>query len=681
MWKRAVCAKDCPDTCGLLARVEDGRIVQVKGDPEHPYTNGFICAKAAFFPDHVHSPERITTPLRRTGPRGSGEFAPIPWDQALDEVAGRMRAVAERHGAQAILPYYYAGHMGLIQRHAGHAFFNRLGAGVMQPTICGPAATAGFQASLGSGPSTEIQQAAESDCILIWGSNTLSTNVHAWPHFAKARKNGALLAVIDPYRTRTAKAANGPSDMHVMLRPGTDAALALAMMQVIIAEGLADVEFIAAHTIGFDGLRARAAEYPPSRAATICGVPEEQIIALARAYGRAKGPYIRTGWGPARQLAGGMAMRTIALLPALVNAFAKPGGGITRSLGGAPSNLDCLKRPDLRPPGVRTVNMVELGNALTTLDNPSIHMLYVYLSNPAAVAPQSREVLRGLARDDLFTVVQEMYLTDTARFADIILPGAGFLEVADLYRAFGHNWLQAAEPVIPPVGQSRPTLAIFQDLAARMGFDDEVFSLTEADFMDRILADNRADDHSSFMDGVDLDNLKAGRPVRLNIPANPYAGGVFNTPSGKVEFYSKTLEEQGLPALPQGEPVRDPEGGERYPLEFLTPPHGLLLNSSFNEIKKIRDRIGPAEVMIHPSTAKARGIQDGARVRVFNNRGACVLRAKVTEDTREDVLVAEGLRRADSQDGGANQLTSQRLTDMGQTCAFHCSRVAIEAIN
>ncbi|MFW5733993.1 MAG: molybdopterin-containing oxidoreductase family protein [Oceanidesulfovibrio sp.] len=673
MWKRAVCTKDCPDTCGLLVHVENGRVTAVKGDPDHPYTNGFICRKAASFPEHVHGEARITTPLRRTGPKGSGRFSRMSWDEALGEVAERMQSVAAEHGPEAILPYSYAGHMGIIHRNAGHAFFNKLGASGLGYTICGPAATAGFQASLGKGPSTEIQQAGQSDFIIIWGSNTLTTNVHAWPHFLSARRNGATIVVIDPYRNKTARAA----DMHLMLRPGTDAALALAIMHVLIQEDMVDSGFIAERTVGFKALQEKAAEYPPSRAAEICGIEESHIVELATGYGSATAPYIRTGWGPARQLRGGMAMRAIALLPALVNAFAKPGGGITRSLGGAPSNIQSLTRPDLRPAGTRVVNMVELGNALTTLDNPPVKLLHVYQSNPAAVAPQSRKVLEGLARDDLFTVVQELYMTDTARYADIVLPGASFLEMKDIYRAYGHNYIQIAEPAIPPVGECRSTLDIFQDLAARLGFDDEVFSLTEDDIIHRILAE----DDSPFLDGIDRDALYSGRPVRLNIPPNPYENG-FNTPSGKVEFFSRTMADQGMPGLPDGEPLRDPEGGDRYPLECITPPHHLLLNSSFNEVTAIRERIGAATVMIHPRTAAERGIEHGAQVRVFNDRGSFTIQARLTEDTREDMVVVEGLHWPGlMQNGGANQITSQRITDMGNTCAFHCNRVEVKPLS
>ena len=671
MWKPAVCAKDCPDTCGLLAKVEQNRIVKVKGDPDHPYTQGFICKKAAHFPAHIHNPNRIRTPLKRTGPKGEARFTPVTWDEALDEIAHQMGQIRDAYGAEAILPYYYAGHMGLVQRNCGHAFFNRLGASSMMPTICGPAATAGFQASLGKGPSTEIQEAAFSDCIIIWGSNTLATNIHAWPHFIKARKNGARITVIDPYRSPTAKAA----DRHLMIRPGTDAALALAMMQVIIEQDLIDHEFMSEWTTGFKRFRERAAQYSPQRAAEICGIEAQAIVELALEFGRARAPYIRTGWGPARQLRGGMAMRTIALLPALVGAFSKKGGGITRSLGGAPNNMAPLVRTDLRPKPVRQINMVELGNALNCLDDPPVKLLYNYLSNPAVVAPQSRLVLQGLAREDLFVVVQEMFMTDTARFADIILPGASFFEVTDLYRSYGHNYIKRIDPVIPPVGQSRSTLSIFQSLAKRMGFEEAVFSLTEEACMEIILQDD-----SPFMEGVDIKAVMAGATVRLNIPASPYARG-FNTPSGRVEFFSQAMADQGLDPLPDGEPLRDPDGGEDYPLEFITPPHPLLLNSAFNEIEAVREKIGSPRVLIHPETAAERQISQGDRIRVFNSRGSGVFQAQVTRDTQRDLLVAEGLRwPVHFPGGGANQMTSQRLTDMGETCAFHCNRVAVEKL-
>jgi anaerobic selenocysteine-containing dehydrogenase len=670
MYKRSVCTKDCPDTCGLLAKVENGRITKVKGDPDHPYTNGFICKKASYFPQHVHGEKRITRPLKRTGPKGGGQFNPISWDEALSEIAAHIQDISASHGPEAIMPYSYAGHMGLVQRNYALSLWHRMGATRLLYTICGPAATAGFQASLGKGPSTEIQFAADSDYIIIWGNNTLTTNLHAWPHFQKARKKGAKLVVIDPYATRTAQKA----DIHLMLKPGTDACLALAMMNLILEHGLADEEFIAKSTLGFDEFKRRAAEYPVERAAKACGLSADLIKQVALEYGRAKAPYIRSGWGPSRQLGGAMAMRTLSLLPALVGAFKHQGGGITRSLGGVPSDISCVTRPDLCPPGTRVVNMVELGNALTRLDDPPVKLLYVYMGNPAAVAPQSRRVMAGMAREDLFMVAQELYLTDTARFADIILPGASFFEMSDIYRAYGHNYLQIARPVIPPVGQSRPAVEIFQDLASRLGFNNQVFSRDVDWLIERIISDNKNE-----LTGVDLDALRKGLPVRANLPANPYADG-FNTPSGKVEFYSSAWQKKGLDPLPSGQVIRDPEGGEEYPLEFMTPPHRLFLNSAFNEVDELRRQAGTPSVMIHPDDAAKRGIGRDDQVRIYNRRGESVLQAKVTPRTRPGLLVAEGIHwpRYCPAGKGANQLTSQRLGDAGESCAFHCSMVQAE---
>lgn len=670
MWKPTVCTKDCPDTCGLLVKVEDGIITKVKGDPDHPFTRGFICKKAGFFPKHVHNENRILTPLKRTGPKGTGKFSPMSWEEALDRVTAKIKEISGSHGPEAILPYHYAGHMGLIQRNAGEAFFHKLGASLLLGTICGPAATAGFTTTLGTGPSTDIESAADSDFIIIWGNNSLTTNLHAWTFYKKAMKKGTRLVVIDPYRTRTAKKA----DTHLMPMPGTDAALALGMMHVLIDENLIDREYLTRHSVGFEELIPRAAEYGPEKASSICGVPAADIRALAQAYGKAKAPFIRTGWGPARQLRGAMAMRTIACLPVLVGAFKKPGGGITRSLGGGPADLTRLTRPDLCSPGTRKVNMVELGDALTSLTGPPIKLFYNFMSNPAAVAPQSALVHRGLEREDLFTVVHELFMTDTALFADIILPSASFLEMTDIYKAFGHNYLRMARPVIPPVGQSRSNLSIFQALAHHMGYKEEVFNLDEETLIKKWMKDK-----DQSLDGIDHDAFWQGKAVRLNINANPYADG-FNTPSGKAELFSKSWKKKGLDPLPCGKVLRDPGGQDKYTLELITPPHHLFLNSAFNEIPEIRKLAGQAKVMINPQDAGQRAINQGDLIRLFNDRGECLLYAEVTLDTQPGLLVAEGLHWPSLSPGkkGANQLTSQRLTDQGETCAFHCSLVEAE---
>jgi len=672
-YERSVCPHDCPDTCGLLVGVEEGRVVSVKGDPEHPFTRGAVCMKVARYPERLVSPLRVLHPLRRTGPKGSGSFERISWDRVLDEIVERYRRIAEKEGAEAILPYSYAGTMGLVHYHAGHPFFHRLGASRLRRTICSAAAEAGFSATMGNGPSTDIETVVASDLILIWGSNTLATNMHAWPFFLEARRRGGRIICIDPYRNRTAAEA----DRHVMLRPGTDAALALGMMHVLVEEDLLDRDFIARYTLGFEELAGRIAEYPPSRAEKITGVGSDEIIQLALEYGRARSPYIRTGWGPSRHPNGGMAIRTIACLPGLVGATHKRGGGITRSTSGAFAlNKAALEREDLGPRDVRTVNMIQLGHALTSLKDPPILALHVYHSNPAVVAPDSTRVLKGLAREDLFTVVHEHMMTDTALYADIVLPAAMSMETTDLYRSYGHYYLQMARPVMPPPGETRSTLAIFQDLARRFGFTEEVFGEDEESLIRRLLQSS-----SPYLKGVTWEKISRCEPVRLNVPENPFSDG-FKTPSGRIEFYSKSMEAQGLDPLPAGEAGVDREGLGRYPLQLITPPRREFLNSTFCEIESLRARAGGPFLWINPVDAGARGITEGSRVRVFNDRGHCVVEARVTPRTTAGVTVIEGLVWLRFMPGsqGINHLTSQELTDMGGGCAFHCNLVEVERV-
>lgn len=667
----SVCPFDCPDSCGLLVRVEDGRATSVRGDPEHPFTRGFLCSKMNHYHQRVHSDQRLSQPLVRTGPKGSGEFREASWEEAMGLIEENMRQVIKRHGAEAILPYSFAGHMGAVHKNIGQAFFHKLGASRLARTICGTCATAGFTASLGSGPSTDIESTVDSDFIIIWGNNTLSTNVHAWPFFQKARRQGAQIVVVDPYRNRTAKQA----DWHIMLRPGTDAALAMGVMHVLVQEDMLDHDFIASHTLGYEELKARLNEYPPEKAQEISGVPASDIRRLARDYGRAKAPYIRTGWGFSRQLKGGMAMRTVALLPALVGAFNKKGGGITRSTSpGSPLNRSAVTREDLSPPGVREINMVELGKALNEVNDPPVKLLYVYLSNPAVVAPDSSRVRAGLLRDDLFIVTHDMFMTETARHADVVLPGTSSLEMTDIYTGYGHYYLQMVRPVIPPVGMSRSMLTVFQDLAQRFGFTEKIFSATEDEIISRLLESD-----SPYLTGMTFERVQSCRPLRVNVPANPYAAG-FKTPSGKAEFLAKDLLAQGLDSLPDGAPSVDRQGPESYPLQLITPTRHQFLNSTFNEVAALRKKAGPATIMMHPADAEARGVAPGQLVRVFNDRGQCVLQAQITKDAPAGVSVVEGLYWGIFTPGGngVNHLTSQRQTDMGGGCAFHCNLVEVE---
>lgn len=668
---RSVCPHDCPDTCGLLVTRQSERVLAVRGDPDHPFTRGVICPKVAEYPRRVHAPSRLTRPLRRVGPKGGGEFKPISWEAALEEIEARLRAVIAEHGPQAILPYSYAGTMGMVHRFAGHAFFHKLGASRLKRTICSSMAMAGFAASLGPMPSAALEGAAKADMVIIWGSNTLSTNLHAWRFFAQARKRGARIVVVDPYRNQTARKA----DLHLAIRPGTDAALALGMMHVLIAEDLLDRDYIARWTLGFEALRERARIYTPDKVSDVTGIPAEAITDLARQYGRAWAPFIRLGYGTSRQLRGGMAVRSISLLPALTGAFRKPPGGLTFSTSLADQlRMEVWERPDLAPAASRWINMVALGDALSEKTSPPVKALLVYLSNPAVVAPDSRRVLAGLARKDLFVAVLEQFLTDTALFADIVLPGTTFLEHTDFYCSYGHYYVQMSRPAIPVPGQCRSPHRVFQDLARRFGFTEPCFAWDEEEVIRHILPED-----AQAFEGVSFEALSRGRPVRLHVPDNPFEKG-FATPSGKVEFYAERLARRGLDPLPEGTPSEDPEGEGRYPLHLITPPRRHFLNSTFNEVEVLRRRAGEPTLKIHPDDARVRGIRGDTLVRAFNDRGECRLYAEVTEDTPPGVTVAEGLYWPQLMPGGKgiNQLTSQRLGDMGESCAFHCNLVEVE---
>jgi len=563
--------------------------------------------------------------------------------------------------------------MGVVQFHAGHPFFHKLGASKLDRTICSAAVDAGFEASMGAIPTTDIESTVDSDLIIIWGSNTLSTNMHAWPFFLEARRRGASIVAIDPYRNRTA----GQADKHLKLRPGTDAALALGMMHVLIGEDRVDNAFVSEKTVGFDRLKERVEEYSPSRVEEITGVPASEIRQLARDYGDARAPYVRVGWGPSRQLRGGMAVRTIALLPALVGATHKQGGGITRSTAQAFAfNKEAVLREDLAPPEVRTINMVQLGQALTELNNPPVKGLHVYHSNPAVVAPDSRRVIAGLERDDLFTVVHEHLLSETALYADLVLPATTSMESTDIYKSYGHYYLQMARPVIDPMGETRSTQVIFQELARRFSFAEDCFCRDEEETIRELLETD-----SPYFKGITFEKLDRGKPVRVNMPDQIFSED-FGTPSGKVEFYSQSMAEKGMDPLPDGTPSVDEEGQGRFRLQLITPPRHQFLNSSFNEVDYLRNQAGRPTVMIHPVDAVSRQIEDEKLVRVYNDRGECYLYAQLTKDALPGVTVVEGLYwpRFMPMNRGINQLTSQRLTDMGRGCAFHCNLVEIEPV-
>jgi anaerobic selenocysteine-containing dehydrogenase len=674
---KTACPLDCPDTCSILVTVEDGRVTHLQGDPEHPFTRGFLCHKVAHYDRRLYSPSRVLYPLRRIGAKGEGKLARITWDEALDEIAYRFKAIVESDGGEAILPYSYGGSLGIVQRLAGHRFFYRLRASRLARTICDVAAMAGWEMTIGKGISTDLPQAAHSDFIVIWGMNIAATNVHFVPIVKEAKKRGARVVQIDPYRNRTSHLC----DEQVMLRPGTDGALALGVMHVLIGEDLIDHDYIRTHTLGYEALRERVLkEYPVDKVSRVTGVPEEQIVEVARSYGRARAPFLRVGFALTRHENGGMAMRTIACLPGLVGAFSKRGGGAHHETAAAfEFNYERLKGEDQFKPATREINMVKLGEVLLEEKYPPVKALYVYNCNPATVAPDQRRVHAGLRRDDLFTVVHEQVHTETVDFADIVLPAPTFLEYLDLCKSYGHYYLQMARPVIAPLGEAKPNLEVFRLLARRCGFDDLCFDDDEFDRMRQAL-----DTSSKFLAGIDFEKLASGEPQRVNLgaDADPFAAG-FYTPSGKLEFYSEKMARLGFDPLPSYTPCSaSPENHalhERYPLQLLAPPSVHFLNSTFGVVEEQRRRMGKPSIKINPADANARNIAHGDRVRVSNERGECQFYADVTEDTRSGVVVAEGLWWGKHMPGShnVNALVSTRLTDLGGGSTFQCNLVEV----
>ncbi len=662
---RSVCPYDCPDACGLLVQVEDGRAVAVAGDPEHPFTRGALCPKMNRYQDTVHHPERLTTPLRRTGPKGTGAFAPVPWDEALAEITERWKSIIARHGAEAILPYSYAGTMGLVQRNAGHAFFHRLGASRLDRTICSPAKDAGWSLVMGSTPAPSPDACAASDLILLWGINAAATNVHGLHAVREAKRRGAQVWLVDTYVHATAPLC----DRVVLVRPGTDGALALGVLHLLDRLGLCDEAFLAAHVQGAAELREHILpEYPPERVAALTGVPEATLHELAEAYGRARDPHLRPGNGLSRYGNGAMTLRTLACLPAFVGAYAKPGGGAFASTStGQAFPLHRITREDLLPGPVRTINMNRLGWALTELSDPPVASLYVYHSNPAAVAPDQNTVLRGLAREDLFTVVHERFLTDTALWADLILPATTSLEHADLYRSYGTYCIQRARPVVPPVGQSRSNWEVFQGLARAMGFTEAVFEHSADDLIEALLSASHP-----WREGLDRTRLEAGFAVELDPRRDPFR---FETPSGKVEVLNPR-DAEPLPSYVPPHSAHDP-----HPLQLLTAPAVQALNSTFHEREELRRRMGAMALQLNPAEAAARGVKDGDPVTAFNGLGEVAFTLKVTDKVPTGVAVAEGVwwRRFAPGNRTVNALTSQRLTDRGGGSTFYDNRVDVRA--
>ena len=678
---RGACPHDCPDTCALQITVENGRAIKVEGAADHPTTQGTLCTKVARYLDRTYSRDRLLYPLRRVGAKGSGRFARTSWQEALDEIATRFKAIAASpDGPQAILPYSYAGTMGLLQYCSmDRRFFHRLGASLLDRTICSSAGKAGYAATIGASIGTDMEQFEHAKLILIWGSNPIVSNLHLWSRVQQAKRRGAKLIAIDPYRSLTAEKCH----VHLAPLPGTDAALALAMMHVLVAEDRLDHDYIERYTLGFDALKERVREYPPQRAAQITGLPVEAIVALARDYATTRPAVIRLNYGMQRHAGGGMAMRTVACLPALVGAWRDPAGGaLLSSSASYPVDRNALERPDLIWNNPRTINMSAIGDALLEAREPPIRALYVYNSNPVAVAPDSSKVVAGFAREDLFCVVHDAFQTDTADYADIVLPATTQLEQLDVHSSYGHLYVLANNPAIAPLGEAKPNTEVFRLLAARMGFDEPCLRESDEDIARHAFLR----DHP-HMQGLDWDTLKREGWQRLNVPAPfaPFAQGGFPTPSGKCEFYSETLRGAGIDPLPTFTPPREsvasnPTLAARYPLAMISPPARNALNSSFANLPAFLDTEKTPHLDIHPDDAAARGIADGDNVRVFNDRGALALTARVSPRARRGVVVALSVwwRKLSPDRTNANMVTSQALTDLGRAATFYDCLVQVE---
>ncbi|TAH12807.1 MAG: molybdopterin oxidoreductase family protein [Curvibacter sp.] len=669
------CPHDCPDTCSMLVTVKGGIAIKVQGNPDHPATHGALCTKVSRYTERTYHPERLLHPLRRVGPKGSGKFERVSWEQALTDIAQRLQSIAARD-PQAILPYSYAGTMGRVQGEGMAArFFNKLGASYLDRTICASAGAEALTFTLGNKVGMRVEFFAEARLILIWGSNSIASNVHFWRYVQTAKRNGAKIICIDPRRSETAEKCH----QHIALLPGTDAALALGLMHELIAHDWLDHDYLAHYTLGWDALRARAQQWPPERTAAVCGITADEVRELARAYGqtaRAGEPVaIRMNYGLQRVRGGGNAVRAIASLPALVGAWRHRAGGVLLSSSGyVPTQTAALERPELRAGGhPRTINMTTIGDDLLRPSSaefgPAIEALVVYNSNPVAVAPESNKVVEGFSREDLFTVVLEHFQTDTADYADYVLPATTQLEHWDVHSSYGHTDILLNRPSIAPMGEARTNTDFFRGLAHRMGYTEAVFGESDEELC-----------RTAFGEHVDFDLLLRQGFAPLPVPDAPFAKGDFPTPSGRCEFFSARLAAQGDDGLFDHVPNYEPAGADAaYPLAMISPPARNFLNSTFVNVKSLRDIEGEPLVEIHASDAAQRQIVDGDVVRVFNKRGVHECVARVSERARPGVVHGLGIwwRKLGRDGTNVNELTSQRLTDMGRAPTFYDCAVEI----
>ncbi len=693
---RAACPHDCPDTCAMLVTVADGKAVEVRGDPDHPFTRGGLCVKVNNYPDKVYNPDRVLHPLRRTGPKGSGQFEQISWDAALDEIATRFRATIDEHGPESVMPVSYLGTQGILNGlSVGDPFFHRMGATVTERTYCDSGSCTAYSMTIGATAGVDPESLVHSRYIIIWACNMISTNLHLWPFVAEARKRGAKVVVIDPMRHRTAKAA----DWHIPIRPGTDGALALAMMHVIITEGLTDEAYVRDHTVGYEELVERVQEHTPEWAAEQTGIPADDIRTLAREYATSSPSMIRIGVAIERHAGGGQTVRAISCLPALVGAWREVGGGLLQlPLWAHPVNWGALIHPELATPGTRVVNQFLLGRALTgemELD-PPVNALMVYNSNPLVVCPEQDKMAAGLAREDLFTVVSDHVLTDTARYADIVLPATTQLEQLDIMFSWGHFYVTLNTPSVAPEGEAVSNTELFRRLSARMGYTDECLHRSD----EEILAESY-DWSAPAMEGITVESLRETGWARLTLPSPdeyaPHAEGNFPTPTGKTEFRSSIENNFVVPLFRQlsndhqpGQPV-DPlphyiapreTADSGYRLNLISPKSHAYVNSSSGDQDKQKRVQGEQSVVLHPRDAQERGITEGQYVRVFNDRGQYVAVARISEDIAPGVAMSPmgAWRKNAKDDSTVNAVNPFVFADLGNAPTFSDTRVEVETV-
>nr|WP_136608145.1 molybdopterin oxidoreductase family protein [Paenibacillus dokdonensis] len=668
----AVCPLDCPDTCGLLLHKKDGKIVKVTGNPEHPVTQGAICNKVRNMTERIYHNERILYPLKRTGPKGSGEFTRISWEEAVDEITGRYRELIAEYGPESILPYSFYGNMGILSVDGmDRRFFNALGASQLDQGICNAAGNAGWKYTMGFKGGTSPEDTEFADLIIVWGGNLMSTNMHQVVYAEKARKRGAKVIVIDVHKNRTAQWA----DWFIPLYPGTDTALALGVMHILFRDGRTDEAFLKRYTVGYEELREHVKSYTPAHVSAITGVPAEDIEKLASMYGEASTSYIAIGNGLQHHDNGGMNVRSISCLPALTGQWLKKGGGAVKTNGGYNAmDSSYLERPDLRPSQqARSISMNRIGEALEMVEEP-VKSIFVYCSNPLVVAPDTERVQAGFAREDLFTVVHDLFMTDTAKYADIVLPAASTFETTDLYGSYWHHYIQLQEPVIERVGESKGNVELFAMLGRAMGLDDKAFSESPEEMIAGAL-DYPA---NPYLNGVTLEALKEKRFVKLDMSPQETYLERLSTPSGKIELYSAAMQEAGMPALPEYVPLHEgydgvsrPGKDDLYPLMFISPPNHNFLNSTFANVEKHQRLEKEPQLQIHPEDASERGISDGDPVVIYNQRGQLEIKAMVTDKMLPGTVISQGLWwDGKGRKQRANALTPDRLADMGGGATF-----------